>query len=188
MRRPSCSISAAGLDEIAELERLVRRSARALWVGDYAAEQIEAALQTTIGLDTQLVRDQTYLVSRLAGRIVACGGWSFRRTLFGSDTAAGRQPELLDPATDAARIRAFLVEPEFSRRGFGTLLLDACEAAAVARGFSRSELMATLSGQHLYEACGYVASESVQHAIGPRLHIRFVPMSKALNRNVRHDT
>ena len=100
--------------------------------------------------------------------------------MFGADALAGREPAELDPAKDAARIRAFFVHPDWARRGIGTQLLDACESAARARGFRATELMATLPGEKLYRVRGYVAIEPVRHPLPGGLHIDFVRMRKSL--------
>ena len=136
---------------IAELQR-----------GFLTAPQI-AASAAVMGLDTQLIADQTYFIVEGAGRIAGCGGWSWRRTLFGGDhSAAQRDPGVLDPAQDAAKVRAMYTHPAFARQGVGRLLLRVCESAAADAGFRRVELMATLSGEPLYRAAGY---EPVEHVI-----------------------
>ena len=168
----------ATLDDLPALESLIAASARGLSKQEYSSEQIEAALGTAWGVDTQLVRDRTYLIGEVAGAAVACGGWSYRNTLFGADALAGREPAELDPAKDAARIRAFFVHPDWARRGIGTQLLDACESAARARGFRATELMATLPGEKLYRVRGYVAIEPVRHPLPNGLGIDFVRMRK----------
>ena len=117
-------------------------------------EQVTASY-SVMGLDTQLVADRTYFVVEADGRIVGCGGWSRRATLFGGDHSANRDAALLDPATDSARVRAMYTHPGFARRGVGRMILGACEAAAAAEGFGSCELAATLSGEPLYLACGY---------------------------------
>jgi GNAT superfamily N-acetyltransferase len=134
-------------------------------------------LGTAWGVDSELIRDGTYFVVE-AGEIVACGGWSRRETRFGGDRQPGRESALLDPARDAARIRAFFVRPEWARRGIGRALLERCEAEARAEGFHTLELVATLPGQRLYEACGYVAGEPMDHPLENGTSIRFVPMRK----------
>jgi len=164
----------------AEIQALIGRSIRALGASDYSSEQIEAALQGAFGLDSQLIADGTYFVVESAGRLVGCGGWSYRRTLFGGDARAGRDAGTLDPSTDAAKIRAFFVDPAAARRGIGSALLDHCEAEARRHGFRRAEMMATLPGVRLYEARGYVPGVRVHYPIGPGLSIEFVPMSKRL--------
>ncbi|HMK86048.1 MAG TPA: GNAT family N-acetyltransferase [Steroidobacteraceae bacterium] len=162
------------------LVTLIARSARGLSVGDYRPSQVEAALRGAFGVDTQLVDDGTYYVAEENGIPVGCGGWSFRATLFGSDARAGRDTALLDPRTQAARIRAFFVEPTEARRGIGSLLLERCEREARSRGFSRVELMATLPGVKLYAARGYVGTERVRYDLGDGVSIDFVPMRKDL--------
>jgi GNAT superfamily N-acetyltransferase len=162
------------------LERVIAASARELSRGDYTGEQIEAALGSAFGVDTQLVQDGTYYVLELDGAIVACGGWSFRATLFGADGHAGRSAEILDPAHDAARIRAFFIHPDQARRGIGKALLEHCENAARARGFARAELMATLPGHRLYRACGYVGEERRTYPLRDGVTIDFIPMRKDL--------
>ncbi len=113
------------------------------------------ASHAIMGLDTQLVEDGTYFVVEAGGQIAGCGGWSRRQTLYGSDHTSGRDSGLLDPAKDAARIRAMYTHPAFARRGVGRLILALCEEAARREGFSRAELVATLAGEPLYRASGY---------------------------------
>jgi GNAT superfamily N-acetyltransferase len=162
------------------LTALIARSARELSKDEYRPEQVEGALRGAFGVDTQLIHDGTYFVVVSGNEIVACGGWSYRRTLFGSDSGPGRDASELDPAVDAAKIRAFFVDPAHARRGLGTLLLNECESAAAARGFKYAEMMATLPGQKLYAARGYVPTGHVKHEMAPGLHIDFVPMRKEL--------
>lgn len=164
----------------AEIQELIGRSIRALGAADYSSEQIEGALQGAFGLDSQLVADETYFVVENQGRLIGCGGWSYRRTLFGGDARAGRDAGSLDPSTDAAKIRAFFVDPEAARQGIGSALLDHCEAEARRHGFRRAEMMATLPGKRLYEARGYVPGATVHYPVGPGIAIEFVPMSKSL--------
>jgi len=113
------------------------------------------------------------------GELAGCGGWSRRRTLFGGDNFAGRDSGLLDPATDAAKIRAFFVAPAFARRGVARLLLEECEARARAAGFARLDLMATLPGVPFYAASGFVGDAAVALDLGG-IPVRFIPMSKTL--------
>jgi GNAT superfamily N-acetyltransferase len=114
-----------------------------------------ASSRAIMGLDTQLVEDQTYFVVESNGEIAGCGGWSRRATLYGSDRTPGRSAALLNPEADAARIRAMYTDPRHVRQGIGRLILSACEDAARRDGFRRMELMSTLSGEPLYLACGY---------------------------------
>jgi GNAT superfamily N-acetyltransferase len=120
-----------------------------------------ASSQTIMGLDTQLVDDGTYFIVEIGGDIAGCGGWSRRATLYGGDQSPGRDAAMLDPAKDAARVRAMYTHPSFTRRGVGRLILQLCEAAARRDGFARVELMATLAGEPLYRACGYEAVERI---------------------------
>src|SRR5580658_10079805 len=147
------------------LQILIARSARELGAGDYRPEQIEGALRGAFGVDTQLIDDGTYFVVETEGKLVGCGGWSRRRTLFGGDAHSDRSAQELDPAIDAAKIRAFFVDPQFARRGIGRALLERCESEARANGFRRFELMGTLPGVRLYEALGYVGSEWVHYPV-----------------------
>lgn len=170
----------ATLDDVPAITVVIALSARGLCVGDYTAAQVEAALGGAWGCDTQLIRDGTYFVFAEGARLVACGGWSWRRTLFGSDAQPGRVPESLDPERDAARIRAFFVHPDWGRRGLGRALLARCEAEATLHGFRAAELMATLPGVRLYRACGYVGEERVEYPLPGGEVIAFVPMRKCL--------
>ncbi len=120
-----------------------------------------ASSRTIMGLDTQLIDDDTYFVVEVEGKIAGCGGWSRRATLYGSDQSPGRNAAPLDPVRDAARVRAMYTVPAYKRRGVGRLILGLCEDAARAEGFTRAELMATLAGEPLYRACGYEAIEMV---------------------------
>ncbi len=173
------SLRTATLDDSEAIRALIGRSIRELGADDYRPEQIEAALLGAFGLDTRLISDGTYFVIEdVPGRILGCGGWSGRRTLFGSDEHAERDDAWLDPAIDAAKIRAFFIDPAHARRGLGRRILDQCEAAARSAGFRRFELMATLPGVRLYAACGYVAEPPINYPLPGGLHIRFVPMHK----------
>jgi GNAT superfamily N-acetyltransferase len=171
----------ATLEDRAALERLIAESARGLSRGDYSGEQIEAALASVFGVDTDLIRDGTYYVAEVQGSAVGCGGWSRRRTLFGGDRYAARDPGELDPRTEPAKIRAFFVHPTWARRGVGAALLETCEREAEAHGFRAVELMATLPGVRLYAARGYEAGEQVEYEIAEGVSIEFVPMRKELS-------
>lgn len=125
-----------------------------------------AASRAIMGLDSQLVEDGTYFVVESNGELTGCGGWSRRATLYGGDRMPGRSPALLDPETDAARIRAMYTHPRHTRKGVARLILLACEDAARREGFRRVELMSTLSGEPLYLACGYQPLERLTDARG----------------------
>ena len=170
----------AALSDVPAIKRLIALSARGLCGADYTDAQIEAAIGTAWGCDTELIRDGTYFVAEAEGNLVACGGWGKRWTLFGGDAQPGRVSELLDPAHDAARIRAFFVHPEWTRRGLGKALLARCEAEVRAHGFRSAEFMATLTGVRLYLACGYIAEEPIDFPLRDGQLIRFVPMRRVL--------
>jgi GNAT superfamily N-acetyltransferase len=170
----------ATLADIPQIEALIARSARGLSTDDYRPSQVEGALRAAFGVDTQLLADQTYFLAEEDGRMLGCGGWSYRSTLFGNDARAGRDPSTLDPRSQAAKIRAFFVDPGSARRGIGSLLLEHCESEARARGFSQVELMATLPGVKLYAARGYVGAATVHFDVGDGESIEFIPMRKRL--------
>lgn len=176
----SLCIRPARADEIPALNALITASARILSQGHYTPEETEAAIAHVFGVDSELVADGTYLVVESGGETLGCGGWSRRATLFGGDSFAGRASGLLDPAHDAAKIRAFFVAPAAARRGVGAALLAACEQAARAAGFARTELMATLPGVPFYAALGYVAGSTTTVDCGG-VAVRFVAMAKQLS-------
>lgn len=171
--------------DIPALEALIAVSARVLSDGYYDEAQTEAAITHVFGVDSELVADGTYLVAWAGEAIAGCGGWSKRATLFGGDHYAARISGLLDPERDAAKIRAFFVAPQFARAGVGTVILEACEAAAIAAKFQNAELMATLPGVPFYTARGYVADPPVQLDLDG-VTIKFVPMHKSLTPPASH--
>lgn len=182
---PQFRVRLATTQDIPALRELIDLSVRVLQRGDYSAEQLEAALGTVYGVDTQLIADGTYYVAEVEEvsgkmRLVACGGWSLRKTLFGSDHGPNRNSALLDPARDAAKIRAFFVHPEWVRRGLGTLILSTCEDAAHARGFRRFEMGATLTGVPMYAARGYAKEETIEAPLPNGLSLTVVRMSKTV--------
>jgi GNAT superfamily N-acetyltransferase len=120
-----------------------------------------ASSRTIMGLDTQLIDDGTYFIVEAGGQLAGCGGWSRRATMYGGDQTPGRSAALLDPAKDAARIRAMYTHPGHTRKGIGRLILSLCEEAAKAEGFTKMELVATLSGEPLYRACGFEPYENI---------------------------
>lgn len=178
----------AALSEAPVLRTLIDRSVRGLQAMDYTPAEIDQALATVYGVDTQLIVDGTYFVAEAdpgpdgpASRtIVACGGWSKRRTLFGGDQFGGREDSLLDPAHEAAKIRAFFVDPDWARRGIGSLILDACERAAGEAGFTRLEMGATLTGVPFYRARGYTESGHVAVALPEGESLAIVRMEKRM--------
>ena len=144
------------------LQALIPESARELSKGYYTPEQIAGAIQYVFGVDTQLISDQTYYVAEVENQIVGCGGWSKRKTMFGGDQMKEEQDPLLDPKQDAARIRAFFIRSDWARRGIGRRIIQACEDAARAEGFTQMELVATLPGEPLYAAMGYAVTRRLE--------------------------
>lgn len=174
----------AAARDVPRLRELIKASVRGLQAADYSPAQIEGALNSVYGVDSQLIADGTYLVAQLAEsksakpEIVGCGGWSKRKTLYGGDQYAGREDSLLDPARDAAKIRAFFVHPQWVRRGIGAWILEACEKAAREAGFTRLEMGATLSGVAFYRAKGYAALENLDVPLGNGEVLPIVKMAK----------
>jgi GNAT superfamily N-acetyltransferase len=163
-------------EDVPILRELIDASVRGLQTQDYTPAQIEGALKTVFGVDSQLIADGTYIVAEAGpaamerrgvknaesgSMIVGCGGWSKRKTLYGSDHWTGREDALLDPLRDAAKIRAFFILPDWARLGVGSMILQACEDAARAAGFTRYEMGATLTGAKLFGVKGYVAVKPI---------------------------
>jgi GNAT acetyltransferase-like protein len=172
----------AVLADVARLREVIEASVRGLQAEDYSPSQIERALKSVYGVDTKLISDGTYFVAEVTATnriaIAGCGGWSKRKTLFGGDQYAEREDSLLDPARDAAKIRAFFVHPEWARRGIGSLILEACENAARMAGFTRLEMGATLSGVAFYQAKGYAALENLDVPLSNGEALPIVKMAK----------
>lgn len=168
--------------DIPALRPLIDASVRGLQAADYTPAQIEGALQTVYGVDSQLIADGTYFVVEADTVIVGSGGWSKRKTLFGGDRWTGREDSLLNPEQDAAKIRAFFVHPDWVRRGIGSMILEACEKAASAAGFTRLEMGATLTGVPLYRARGYVALENLTTPLRNGESLMVVRMEKRMSR------
>lgn len=170
--------------DLPPLDTLMNASIAQLQTPFLSPEQVAASF-SIMGLDSQLVADRTYFVVEVGkagagGRIAGCGGWSRRATLFGGDHSANRDAALLDPAKDAARVRAMYTHPQFARRGIGRMILDACEAAAAAEGFASCELAATLAGEPLYRACGYHQIEQFSAQTPWGVPVPLVRMGKPL--------
>jgi GNAT superfamily N-acetyltransferase len=167
--------------DLPALTELMRAAIDELQKGFLSADQITAS-RTIMGLDTQLIDDGTYFAIEADGVLAGCGGWSRRNTLYGGDHSPGRDAALLDPATDAARVRAMYTSPAFVRRGVGRLLLSLCEASAAAEGFARVELASTMSGEPLYLSCGYEPIERIHDDRGGVV-VPLIRMGKALRRS-----
>lgn len=171
----------ASLDDAPAIGRLMARAIDALQQPFLSPAEIRAS-RRVMGLDTQLLRDGTYFLVEAEGRLAGCGGWSFRATLFGGDDSiVARAPAPLDPARDAARIRAMYTDPDHVRRGVGRLILSLCETAARAQGFRRAEMAATLAGEPLYRACGYTAVERFESEPIDGVRVPMVRMGKELD-------
>lgn len=170
----------ATIEDLGALREVMRRSIESLQTGFLTPEQVRVS-HTVMGLDTQLVRDGTYFVVESDGQIAGCGGWSWRSTLYGGDDSiVSREPSALDPATDAARIRAMYTNPDFARQGVGRIVIQLCEEAAKRAGFSKATMMATMAGVPLYKACGYVEIEPVMSAPVGGVQVPLVRMEKHL--------
>jgi GNAT superfamily N-acetyltransferase len=168
---------AATLADVPALQSLIATSVRALGAPYYSPEQIEASIVRVFGVDTQLIDDATYYVIDGPSGPAACGGWSHRRTLYGGDQLKDDVDPELDPTVDAARIRAFFVHPDFARRGFARALFAECATAAHLARFRRFELMATLPGEPLYLALGFVPIERVALPLGGGILLPLVRMA-----------
>jgi len=189
---PEVIMRLADQEDVPALHILIEQSVRVLQARDYTKKQIDGALGTLLGVDTKLISDQTYFVVEIldsTGKptIVGCGGWSKRKTLFGADHRQQREDEFLDPAVDAAKIRAFFVHPQWARRGIGTMLLEACEDAAASSGFRRFELGATLTGVGLYRSRGYEAQKQFSVPMENGENFEVVIMTKEAGVPVKAD-
>jgi GNAT superfamily N-acetyltransferase len=173
-------LRAATMEDVAGIQGLIDASVRGLQAGDYSAAQIEGALSTVFTVDSQLIVDGTYFVAFADdGELAGCGGWSFRKTLYGGDHQIETiAPERLDAAVDAAKIRAIFVHPKFSRMGLGSLILQAAEGAAVEQEFRRFEMGSTLTGVTLYTLKGYREVSRVLVPVGGGEEIEVVRMVK----------
>jgi N-acetylglutamate synthase-like GNAT family acetyltransferase len=177
------AIRKAALSDIPVLETLIPESVRVLLGKYHAAELVEGALGTVFGVDTQLIRDGTYFVAEAGRDIVGCGGWSRRRTPFGSDNAPDKDDTLLDPRIEPARIRGFFVHPDWTRRGIGSEIMKACESAARLGGFTRLELVATVAGEPLYRRHGFTAVEHFEVPLPNGSRFPVIRLSKSLRQS-----
>jgi GNAT superfamily N-acetyltransferase len=178
---PQFVIRPALISDAPAIATLMERAIEQLQRGFLSSEQI-AASRLSMGLDTTLIEDGTYLVVESEGKLVGCGGWSRRATLYGGNHAAVlRDDRLLDPATEPARVRAMYTDPDHVRRGIGRIILAHCEDAARDAGFRRVELMATMAGEPLYSACGYQVVERVERMSDQGIAVPGAVMGKALS-------
>lgn len=174
----SAQLRPATSQDIGSISELIKLSAQQLGGKFYDTDTIKWALTGAFGVDTQLIKDKSYYVITDKQQLVGCGGWSFRKTLFGSDSNNLRDPDKLNPQTDAAKIRAFFIHPSYARMGLGKVLLETCENEAKKHEFTRTELMSTLSGIQFYKKNGYIGSEYINHDMGQGHFIQFLPMHK----------
>jgi len=175
----SLTLRLAVPEDLPALRDLMNASIGELLRPFLAPDEVAASFDV-MGLDSQLIADGTYFVVEDGGGLAGCGGWSRRATLFGGDHSAGRDAALLDPARDAARVRAMYTHPDHVRKGVGRLILEACEAAAAGEGFTRCELAGTLAGEPLYRACGYREIERFFAPTSRGVQVPLVRMGKAL--------
>jgi GNAT superfamily N-acetyltransferase len=166
--------------DIPAMETLIRRSGIELSKGFYSDEQAAAVTRHVFGVDSQLLEDGTYFVIERDSVLLACGGWSKRATLFGGDRHKSGPDPLLDPATQAARIRAFFVDPTVPRQGLGRMLMQFCEQEARSAGFRAMELAATMPGVPLYRACGFEPIEDMQLALPDNVTVPLSRMRKQI--------
>jgi GNAT superfamily N-acetyltransferase len=182
----SFHIRLATPQDIPVLRELIDASVRGLQAQHYTPAQLDCALQTVYGVDSQLIADGTYFAVETSQpaqerpAIVGCGGWSKRKTLYGGDVWTGREDTLLDPRNSAAKIRAFFVHPVWARHGIGAMILGACESAAREAGFSKLEMGATLTGVPFYSAKGYATEENLEVPMRDGLTLPIVRMTKEI--------
>jgi GNAT superfamily N-acetyltransferase len=173
-------IRLARQEDIAALASLILESARTLQSTYHTSEQIEGALGTVFGVDSQLIEDGTYFIAENMHQIIGCGGWSKRKTLYGGDQGKkAAEDQLLDPNFDSAKIRAFFVHPEWARRGIGSQIMEQCEAAALEAGFKTIEIIATLAGEPLYCRFGYNVSQEFEISLPNKSVLPVVRMVKS---------
>jgi N-acetylglutamate synthase-like GNAT family acetyltransferase len=168
----------ANTADLPAIEKLIDASVRGLQTQDYTPEQIDAALRTVFTADSQLIEDGTYFIVEQDGEMIGCGGWSQRKTLCGGDHHAIRENALMDPLQDAAKIRAIFVAPQWARQGIGSALLKAAEDAAMAAGFRRLEMGATLTGVPVYLRRGYRKTETMTVPLDNGVTLPVVRMEK----------
>lgn len=174
-------IRKARIEEREAIKELIAESARQLSREHYNDEQIEAAIVTVFGVDTDLIEDGTYFVAEIDGELAGCGGWSKRKTLFGGDQYSSRDAAYLDPQSEPAKIRAFFIHPSHARKGVARAILSHCETEARAQGFRALELMATLPGIEFYKACGFSATGDFDLELTEEVKLELVPMRKELS-------
>lgn len=172
------TIRIAAEEDVPVLEELIPLSVLGLQAAYYSDAQMNAAIGPVFGVDRTLIHDGTYYVACVGEKVVGCGGWSLRKTMYGGDRGRVGDDAKLDPRCDAARIRAFFVHPDWARRGIGRAILQACETALCAAGFRRAELVGTLAGEPLYRAGGYEVVERYEVPMTEELNLPVVRMRR----------
>lgn len=173
-------IRKATMEEREAIQELIAVSARQLSRKYYTDAQIETAIVTVFGVDTDLIEDGTYLVAESEGQLAGCGGWSKRKTLYGGDQFSSRDAGYLDPESEPAKIRAFFIHPDHARKGIARAILSRCEEEARAQGFRALELMSTLPGIDFYKSCGFVETGNFDLDLTEEVKLELVPMRKEL--------
>ena len=173
-QRPAHASDAPAISE------LMRASVLDLFPHLYDERQTASSAMYIAHLDMQLIEDGTYFVHEAGGEIVACGGWSRRNKLYTGSGSMGDDERLLDPGTEPARVRAMFVRADWTRRGLGRAILDACERAARAEGFNKLVLGATLPGEPLYRACGFREIERFTVAMPDGVSVEAVAMERPI--------
>jgi GNAT superfamily N-acetyltransferase len=173
-------IRKATMEERDSMQQLIAESARHLSRAHYNDQQIETAIATVFGVDTDLIEDGTYFVVEIDGNLAGCGGWSKRKTLYGGDQYTSRDAGYLDPASEAAKIRAFFIHPDHARKGIARALLNHCETEARAEGFQALELMSTMPGIEFYKSCGFIETGNFDLQLTEEVKLELVPMRKDL--------
>jgi len=168
------------MEEREAIKQLIAESARLLSREHYSDTQIETAIVTVFGVDTDLIDDGTYFVAESEGQLAGCGGWSKRKTLFGGDQYSSRDGGYLDPESEAAKIRAFFIHPDHARKGIARAILTRCEDEARSQGFRALELMATLPGIEFYKSCGFVETGNFALDLTDTVKLELVPMRKEI--------
>jgi GNAT superfamily N-acetyltransferase len=174
-------IRKARMEEREAIRQLIAASARQLSREHYNDVQIETAIATVFGVDTDLIEDGTYFVAESSAGLVGCGGWSKRKTLFGGDQFSSRDASYLDPESEPAKIRAFFIHPDHARKGIARAILSECESEAREQGFRALELMATLPGIEFYKSCGFAEIGNFELDLIRGVKLELVPMRKELS-------
>ncbi len=175
----------AAESDVPRLEELIRLSVHSLQAPYYTVAQRAEALGPVFAVDRQLIADGTYFVAEGGSGVVGCGGWSKRKSHFGGDVDRTGVDPMLNPAADAARVRAFFTHPGWARRGIGKAILSACEDAILAAGFTRVEMVATLAGEPLYLSCGYQEKERYSLHLRGDQTMQVVRMTKVFSQPPR---